>query len=309
MTSRLTAAHPNACLLAAAGVLALLLVACGPSNPAPTPGTPTPARSTPEPVQPPPADSPGEFWLHPIDEMPMVYVPAGLFILGSASAGNLSDTSESPTRTIHLDAYWIDLTEVTNGMFALCVLEGGCTPPDLGISLTRSDYYANPSYGEFPVVNITWQQAADYCAWAGRRLPTEAEWEKAARGTDGRTYPWGEEPPSCELLMFGDPGPGKDACGEDLARVGSHPLGASPYGALDMAGNAWEWVADWYSPDAYETLADSNPTGPSSGEGRVLRGGGFSDGASAVRSANRHQTAPENPSYLVSFRCALTASP
>jgi formylglycine-generating enzyme required for sulfatase activity len=241
--------------------------------------------------------------------MTLVFVPAGQFTMGSDPSETDSDPTETPLRTISLSAFWIDQTEVTNGMYAVCVLEGECTAPYLGISLTRPDYYTNLAFAEHPVVNVTWIQAAEYCAWAGRRLPTEAEWEKAARGPDGRTYPWGETSPACDLLMFGDPGPGRQTCGEDTAPVGSFPDGASPYGALDMAGNVWEWTADWYAPDAYTFLPDLDPSGPESGTGRVLRGGAFNDGPGSIRAANRHQTAPENPSYFVGFRCAISAAP
>ena len=297
----------KAALALAGGLSALILLSCA-GNATPSP-TATARRPSPTPPPPPPAAQAGEIWLHPIDEMALVYIPPGPFQMGAPADDPLADPAEQPMREVYLDAYWIDQTEVTNGMYALCVLEGACQEPAADVSLTRQDYYNNFAFSEYPVVNVSWEQAQTYCQWAGRRLPTEAEWEKAARGTDGRLYPWGNTPPNCNLLNFGNPGPGQGACSEDTTEVGRHPAGASPYGALDMAGNVWEWVADWYSADAYQTGRGQNPTGPTSGTTKVLRGGAFSDGPNFVRAANRHQTRPDTFSYFVGFRCALSASP
>lgn len=287
-------------------LLLLLVTACTPRNP--PPDQPSASRlPTPTPFPPPPASLVGETWLHPVDEMRLVFVPEGLFIMGARDNDPNADDTEFPLRTVFLNAYWIDQTEVTNGMYALCVLEGGCTPPALNYTLTRTEYYQDLSFAEYPVVHVTWEQAAAYCGWAGRRLPTEAEWEKAARGTDGRTYPWGDDAPTCERLRFGDPGPGQPSCEEDTARTGSFELGISPFGVLDMAGNVWEWTADWYAADAYRQDTDDNPMGPELGDTKVLRGGAFNDSAVTVRSANRHHTAPNNPSYTIGFRCAISA--
>lgn len=284
----------------------VLFPACSPKT---TPRSPTPASKppTPTPFPPPPATSVGDTWLHPIDEMTLVYVPEGQFVMGSMPESPGADETEQPQHTVDLAAFWVDQTEVTNGMYALCVLEGGCTPPFLTYTLTRQVYYEDLSFAEYPVVNVTWLQAVDYCSWAGRRLPTEAEWEKAARGTDARLYPWGNETPTCELLRFGNPGPGQPSCEEDTAEVGTFTQGASPYGVMDMSGNVWEWTADWYAPDAYQSGPIENPAGPSGGETKVLRGGAFNDGAATVRATNRHHTAPDNPSYFIGFRCALSA--
>ena len=171
------------------------------------------------------------------------------------------------THKVYLDAFWIDRTEVTNAMYAMCVLAKKCPVPNKTSSLKRSDYYSNPLYADFPVINVTWTYADAYCTWAGRRLPSEAEWEKAARGTEGKDYPWGNTMPGCSLLDY-------SRCVGDTVAVGSYPLGASPYGALDMAGNAWEWVNDWYSNTYYNDSLRNNPLGPASGNGRVVRGGG-----------------------------------
>src|SRR5690606_19387879 len=141
--------------------------------------------------------------------------------------------------TVYLDAYWIDQTEVTNALFAKCVEDGDCTPPVQSVSSAGLPYYGNPRYDNFPVMRVNWYQANAYCQWADRRLPTEAEWEKAARGTDGRTYPWGNETLNSNLLNH-------NYSVGDTTEVGSYPAGASVYGALDMAGNVGEWVNDWY---------------------------------------------------------------
>lgn len=300
---RLTATRlrPVLCLL-------VLLAACAPRNPPPS-NESAPRLPTPTAVPPPASAAAGQIWLHPIDEMPLVFIPAGEFLMGSTSDDPAADETEFPAHTVRLSAYWIDQTEVTNRMYARCVLEGRCTPPALHYSLTRTDYYENLEYAEHPVVNVSWYQAVDYCTWAGRRLPTEAEWEKAARDQDGGIYPWGDSPPDCSLVMYGEPLPGQPTCGDDTLAAGSLPDGASPYGVLDLAGNVWEWTADRYAADWYAASPPNDPTGPTEGDTRVLRGGSFSDTAITIRAANRHHTAPENASYIVGFRCAISARP
>lgn len=234
------------------------------------------------------------------DGMVMVYVPAGDFSMGFNDGG----TNEKPAHTVTLDAYWIDRTEVTNGMYALCVQAGTCRPPKSLSSNTRSDYYGNSQYAEYPVIHVEWNSAQAYCLWAGRRLPTEAQWEKAARGPDGRGYPWGNTTPTCSRANYWD---FTFACVGDTSVAGSYPSGASPYGALDLAGNVWEWVADWYDATYYVNSPSSNPQGTASGTYRILRGGSwYFDGARAS-STYRYRYFPDLRGDGIGFRCASSA--
>jgi formylglycine-generating enzyme required for sulfatase activity len=206
--------------------------------------------------------------LEPPPDTPVyVYVPAGEFVMGSEL-----DASESPTHTVTLDGYWIQRTEVTNAQYRRCVEAKGCEPPDDG-----NVRYRDPQFAKQPVAGVTWYQAGDYAAWTGGRLPTEAEWEKACRGSDGRTYPWGNQGPTGDLLNFSGTGLGT------WSAVGSYPDGASPYGALDMAGNVWEWTSSLWGKD-YQTPDFGYPYDPKDGREdpnapdtvlRVLRGGSF----------------------------------
>jgi formylglycine-generating enzyme required for sulfatase activity len=186
----------------------------------------------------------GSTWTRPADGMVMVYVPEGDFSMGSNFYSN-----EQPIHTVSLNAYWIDKTEVTNSMYAKCVSAGSCRKPSSSSSSTRSSYYGNPLYDNYPVINIYQDNAYNYCQWAGAGVPSEAMWEKAARGTDGRIYPWGNNSPNKSLLNY------NQNIGDTTA-VGSYPSGASPYGALDMAGNVWEWVSDYYNQDYSTTGGD-----------------------------------------------------
>lgn len=231
-----------------------------------------------------------------VDGMELVFVPAGEFSMGSLS-GMLD---EQPQHAVYLDGYWIDRTEVTNAMYDLCVQAGACLQPYNTSSNTHFYYYFNTDYVNFPVIALKWSSAEAYCAWAGRRLPTEAEWEKAARGSDGRTYPWGDGYPNDNLLNFNHPA-------GDTSGVGSYLLGASPYGVLDMAGNANEWVADWYSATYYRDSPSSNPDGPDEGQFRVLRGGSWHSDEDTVHSANRSWLEPDTRDITIGFRCAVTS--
>jgi formylglycine-generating enzyme required for sulfatase activity len=203
--------------------------------------------------------------------------------------------------SILYDEYWIDQTEVTNGMYAKCVNEGACQLPIKSSSSFRESYFGNSEFAEYPVIYVSWDSARTYCAWAGGRIPSEAEWEKAARGTDERTYPWGDSPPSCSLANYA-------GCKIDTVAVGSYPAGASPYGVLDLAGNVWEFVNDWYGETYYSQSPASDPKGPMSGDGGyvVLRGGSFSESENFLRSAYRLDDGPGNMYDKFGFRCAIS---
>lgn len=230
-----------------------------------------------------------------------VLIPAGPFEMGCGPTNPDCGEDNQPLHTVTLDDYYIDVYEVTNARYRACIYAGNCTEPQ-----NAAPYFDNAENYAHPVINVTWQQAADFCAWDGKRLPTEAEWEKAARGDrDTRTYPWGEEIPACDLansLMI---------CGIDhplhrdlLNPVGSYPKGVSPYGLYDMAGNVEEWVADWYNKDYYRLSPSENPTGPRSGY-RLLRGGSRRTFDEPTRTYYRN---PVNPDYFdeTGFRCART---
>ena len=206
----------------------------------------------------------GSEYISDRDGMRMVYIPAGDFLLGT----NTGQPDEKPEHIVYLDAFWMDKTEVTNSMYSRCVKAGACNAPMKSNSITRDHYFGNPEYDDYPVINITWQQAKKYCEWAGRRLPTEAEWEKAARGETANKYPWGDSPPDASRLNFaGNVG--------DTTTVEGFPAGSSPYGVSDMAGNVFEWVADCYGSGYYQSSPRQNPTGPPACEHghRVIRGG------------------------------------
>jgi formylglycine-generating enzyme required for sulfatase activity len=161
-------------------------------------------------------------------------------------------------------------------------------------------YVVERGFEDHPATQVSWYGAQAYCQWAGARLPTEAEWEKAARGIDGRLYPWGNEAPNCDKAQYGD-------CGGMTVPVGSRPAGASRYGVLDMGGNVWEWVADWYGPAYYSSSPAQNPQGPDSGERRVFRGGSWGYPPAFLRTADRARNRPTYAGFNVGFRCAATA--
>ena len=221
---------------------------------------------------------------------------------------------EEPAHTVNLAAFYIDRLEVTNAQYAACVDEGVCDPPSQVVSISGVDYYENPEFDDFPVIWVSWQSAVEYCQWRDARLPTEAEWEKAARGDDSRKYPWGNEDVAGHLLNYADINSlvqWADVTQNDgywqAAPVGSYLDGASPYGVLDMAGNVWEWVADWYLGSYYSDSPLENPRGPATGEMRVARGGSWIDPDWLVRAAGRFRGRPNGSSFNIGFRCASSS--
>jgi formylglycine-generating enzyme required for sulfatase activity len=170
------------------------------------------------------------------------------------------------------------------------------------ISFSREQYYGDPSFSEYPVVAVTWFEANTYCGWVGGRLPTEAEWEKAARGTSIIAYPWGDQNPNCNLANSYNNASG-DFCIGDTVKVGSYPGGASVYGVMDMAGNVWEWVYDWYSTDYYHKSSYADPTGDDTGIDKVIRGGGFDYSWSKLRIAYKSNHHPSTRHLSYGFRC------
>ena len=273
-------------------LLSLMLASCCPTRPAPrqcarqracpscrgTDGTrPVPAR------------------LRPVAK-DMVRVAAGVFLRGSRPGVGLDD--ERPQRKTWLSTFDIDRLEVTVADYRRCVKAGKCAAPSCTDATQKPE-----SRPRHPVVCIPWEQARRYCAWASKRLPTESEWEKAARSTDGRLYPWGNAKPSCKVANY-------SGCHKPSSphAVGSLPKGASKYGALDMAGNVWEWVADWHHEHYYTTSPRKNPPGPWSGVKKVVRGGAFSYGADELKTHGRTFDLPTKAYNHVGIRCARSVN-
>ena len=262
--------------------------------------------ATPLPTNMPPANPKiGSTWVQSIDNMPMVYVTTGEFEMGSEDGGD----NEKPVHTVYLDAFWIDQTEVTNTMYARCVEAGACDSPSSTKSHTHNSYYGNPEFDSYPVIYVSWNDAVAYCEWAERRLPTEAEWEKAASWNEEKqtkyVYPWGDSIDCSQANYSGNDG----VCVGDTTAVGSYESGKSPYGAYDMAGNISEWVGDWHDHNYYSNSPSSNPTGPDSGFARALRGGSWSSGLILVRSALRVGVGPATSIDNVGFRCSRDVTP
>jgi formylglycine-generating enzyme required for sulfatase activity len=299
-----------------AGLVILALVAgCGPGEPV----TPTASAASPTSLTSPTATvetlAPGDTRMRPTDDMVMVYVPPGTFQMGSTGPQveaamelcaqypdpwNRCELSrfevEAPQHAVTLDGFWIDRTEVTNAQYARCVESGSCT---------RSRLADDPTYnhGDCPVAGVPWQDAAAYCAWAGGRLPTEAEWEYAARGTQGAIYPWGDAF-DCAAANLEDSLSGCDDGYPGPAPVGSFDAGISWCGALDMAGNVWEWVADAFGQ--YPAEMQANPAGPAVTGTNILRGGSWGYPPAFVRTAHRYAVPPEADYLAVGFRCAVS---
>jgi formylglycine-generating enzyme required for sulfatase activity len=231
------------------------------------------------------------------DGAPMVLIPAGEFLMGSPDGEG--EKEEHPQHRVYLDAYYMDKFEVTVSRYAEFMQSTGRRAPDYW------DQRRPGTHDHFPVVGVDWDDAEAYCLRAGKRLPTEAEWEKAARGTDGRMYPWGNEGPIPRLGNFGKQHSTTNVYFEFLEPVESHEAGKSPYGLHHMAGNVMEWTADWKDDEFYAKSPERNPTGPLRGTAKVIRGGAWPDGPDHVRSAYRYLAfQPRLRLVYIGFRCA-----
>ncbi|MEQ1679712.1 MAG: formylglycine-generating enzyme family protein [Nitrospira sp.] len=231
-----------------------------------------------------------------LDPVPMVTIPAGDFLMGNPEGKGRDD--ERPQRSVYLDEFAIDQVEVTNERYMAFVKSvGHRTPPN---PYGTGPLQSIKGIEQLPVVQTTWYDAKAYCSWAKKRLPTEAEWEKAARGTDGRLYPWGNEPPTAKRANI-------DREWEDertLHAVGSLPDGDSPYGVKDMAGNVREWVSDWYDADYYQHAPNRNPQGPDKkGVVRSIRGGSWHSPASDITTSARGRGGFALQTHGTGFRC------
>jgi iron(II)-dependent oxidoreductase len=206
---------------------------------------------------------------------------------------------ELPQRQVYLDAFMIDRFEVSNVEYLRFVLGTGADWP----KFWRENPFPEKA-ALHPVINVSWYEADAYCRWAGKRLPTEAEWEKAARGVDGRIFPWGNEPAGWIKSNIAHPGSKRGFKYPPLANINRYDNGASPYGVYQMAGNVSEWVSDWFDPEYYRHSHDMNPQGPMTGELKVFRGGSWNEDPEVARSAGRNGGSPDRESYLTGFRCA-----
>ena len=224
------------------------------------------------------------------DHMNQIYIPAGEFTMGSGAKDK-----EILAHKVYLDAYWMDQTDVTNAMYAICVKASICSHP------AHYDHYFDDSkYADYPVVYVTWYAAQTFCTWEGGTLPTEAQWEKAARGWDGRPYPWGASPADVTLLNYnGDHG--------DIVSAYDYLIGLSPYGLLQMSGNVRQWMSDWYERTYYTVSPYKNPQGPDSGQYKSLRGGAFDDNFQEVETTYRAYHEPTSAGQERGFRCAQSA--
>ncbi|MEO6307109.1 MAG: SUMF1/EgtB/PvdO family nonheme iron enzyme [Nitrospiraceae bacterium] len=223
----------------------------------------------------------------------MALVPAGEFTMGSSGG----DPDELPVHKVYLDAFFMDKHHLSVAQYSRYLDDTNQEIPPEWSLMNR------PQHQNRPVTNVDWTEAAAYCTWAGKRLPTEAEWEKAARGTDGRTYPWGNQPPTGLHANSGKELWNNHAV---LTPVGTFQEGKSPYGIYDMAGQVWEWVGDWYDPNYYKTSPQKNPTGPATGGSKVVRGGSWGSNANGLRSAERESHLTSFRGLGTGFRCAKT---
>jgi len=232
--------------------------------------------------------------ISPHKGQPMVLIPAGEFAMGS----DRGQDDEQPVHRVSVKAFYLDALEVTVSRYAEFLMSQKPDPP------FKWNEASDGPHVNKPVVGVNWYDARDYCRWVGRRLPTEAEWELAARGADGRMYPWGSTHPT---KGHANAGQTKWRGYDTLTNVGQFELGKTPNGVYDLAGNLWEWVADWYDAAYYQFSPRENPSGPSAGPLRVLRGGAWNNDSKAIRSANRAGYAPDARRNDVGFRCAKDA--
>ena len=284
--------------------------------------TPIPSP-TPEPVEP----TPVNFRVSDVDGMPQIFIPAGEFVIGCSGSDCTINAGPGPwpdnlEHQVFLDGYWIDQHEVTNAQYLKCVDAGACRPSNQN-NLTPDGlaYFSDSSFDNYPVINVSWYMARDYCTWAGRRMLTEGEWEKAARGTDGRKYPWGDDKQFdlyanfcdkyCPPAKKGDiANPNFEDGYSGTAPVGSYPKGASPYGLMDMAGNVWEWTSTAAEPypydanDGREALYDIED-GAKWPE-RILKGGPWNGGYAYLRSSFRYRAVAIYWNNNMGIRCAAS---
>ncbi len=310
----------SALIIAAIGVFVLLLALGGGYWLLTTPGilspvmTPTQQLALPSPTEIPPTQTP-QPTITPTEEaslptetpvpdeirdaknVPMRLVPAGEFTMGSDDTG---DVGSRPAQEVYVDAFYMDEFEVTNEMYDACVYAVECRKPQQGGSATRNTYFANPVYAKFPALYVDWKMANAYCEWRGARLPTEAEWEKAARGTDARLYPWGNDEPDCSLANH-------VGCVADTTPVDQHEKGQSPYGVYGMSGNVWEWTSTLFK--AYPYKADDGREDPDALGERIARGGSwhvFGGNSGNVRADTRLRLDPGYFGGYVGFRCVIS---
>ena len=237
----------------------------------------------------------------------MVEMSGGSFMMGcnaENNGGSLCPESELPYHEVVLSPYSIDRFLVTNGQYQECVEAGVCRAPRSEASKTRESYFSNPDYALYPVIFITYDDAKGYCEWAGKRLPSEAEWEMAARSATDSLYPWGNEAPDCSVAnSYNDTN--LSACAGDTTMVGSYQAGATADGVMDMAGNVWEWVADYYSVDYYANSPFEDPQGPESGVEYVVRGAGWTGKLRTLKNNYRAYDLPFYSGNDLGFRCAI----
>lgn len=276
----------------------LALSACAPKAPTPAAASiqeqPAAVNKTPSPT--PTSAAPVINLLGPqrgttmtwVDGSTLVFVPEGKFIMGHGGEDN-------PEHEVYLSSFWIYRAEVTNQQYALCVAAGRCSPPNTENARKRLN---DRLYREHPVVGIDWTQAEAYCRWVDGRLPTEAQWEKTARGPEGNLYPWGEGAPDCQQGNFND-------CVGETTQIDAYPQGKSYYEALDLSGNVFEWVADWYKAQYYNESPERDPLGPEIGEVRSVRGGSYLSPLEDVRPSKRFFLEPQQSRADLGFRCVL----